>query len=99
MEVSNTHLSHSHSWDNDLEPDPVTGDGDTGKGYIVLAMMELSLHWGEKTETKGHNTRQDKSGNYGRDTSHAKRRERSNHTEIFHQGFLEEVAFELSLGR
>ena len=31
VEVSNTHSSHSHSGDNDLEPDPVTGDGDTGK--------------------------------------------------------------------
>lgn len=66
------HLSHSHSWDNDLEPDPVTGDGDTGKGYIVLAMMELAT--GREDRNKGHNTRQDKSGNYGRDTSHAKRR-------------------------
>ena len=66
--------------------------------HTVLARMELSLHWGEKTETKGHHTRQDESGNYGRDTSHAKRRDWSNHTETVHQDFLEEVAFELSLG-
>lgn len=67
--------------------------------HTVLAMRELSLRWGEKIETKSHNTRQDKSGNSGGDTSHAKRKEWSNLTEIFCQDFLEEVTFELSFGR
>lgn len=73
--------------------------GTQGDVTCSLAGTELSLPWGEKAETKGHNTRREKSGNYGRDTSHANRWGGSNHTETCHPDFVEEVAFELRLGR
>lgn len=59
-----------HSWDNDLEPDPVTGDGDTGKA-IVLAMME-PRHRERRRSKRPQQGQAGESGNYGRDTSHAK---------------------------
>lgn len=34
MEVQNPHSFHPHSRDDDLEPAPVTGDGDTRKRYM-----------------------------------------------------------------